>query len=565
MLEDISFETSYGEQKKGSIIKVIGVGGAGNNAVQHMYKEGIVGVDFLVCNTDKMAVERNEVPTKLVFGDTGLGAGANPKEAERLAVESEQAIRDIIGTETKMLFITAGMGKGTGTGASPVVAKIAREMGILTIAVVTYPYNLEGKKSFDKADKGIEELKKYVDSLIIIQNQKIMDIYEDETLRVALGYADDVLKNAVKCIAELITLDGYQNVDFNDILTIMKDSGEAMLGLAEASGEDRIEKVVSEAMTCSLIDDAAIDSAQNFLFFVRYGEGKELKVSELKKLSQEFDKYRNDDTNVIWGHAAEKDLGDKIKLSVIITNYTRKGKHDKWSDPEIGFSEVNNRKNTEGKYDVFNDDGIIRPFADQKPEQAPEATDPGLSFDPFAAPAPAPAPSTPIESNTPAAPTTGSVITFDIESEDSIGKQQPDLFEDTTPQNSYTAPVTDGFTTPGDQFPFLAQPQQTAQTAQPAPVMQVTQPAAPQTDPQAVVIDITTPRNTVTLSPDHNDDIYDNDESYRELLDKPTYRRMQEMASVQTERVAQITSPGNVIPQASYSNSVFFSVIPSVD
>ena len=356
MLEDISFETSYGEQKKGSIIKVIGVGGAGNNAVQHMFKEGIVGVDFLVCNTDKMAVERNEVPTKLVFGDTGLGAGANPKEAERLAVESEQAIRDLIGSETKMLFITAGMGKGTGTGASPVVAKIAREMGILTIAVVTYPYDLEGKKSFDKADKGIEELKKYVDSLIIIQNQKIMDIYEDETLRVALGYADDVLKNAVKCIAELITLDGYQNVDFNDILTIMKDSGEAMLGLAEASGEDRIEKVVSEAMTCSLIDDAAIDSAQNFLFFVRYGEGQELKVSELKKLSQEFDKYRNDDTNVIWGHAAEKDLGDKIKLSVIITNYTRQGKHDKWSGSMGNSIEDEIKKNLDLKFGNANDD-----------------------------------------------------------------------------------------------------------------------------------------------------------------------------------------------------------------
>jgi len=530
MSEDISFETSFGEQKKGSIIKVIGIGGAGNNAVQHMFKEGIVGVDFLVCNTDKMAVERNEVPTKLVFGDTGLGAGANPKEAERLAIESEQAIRDLIGSETKMLFITAGMGKGTGTGASPVVAKIAREMGILTIAVVTYPYDLEGAKSFAKADKGIEELKKYVDSLIIIQNQKILDIYEDETLRVALGYADDVLKNAVKCIAELITLDGYQNVDFNDILTIMKDSGEAMLGLAEASGEDRIEKVVSEAMTCSLIDDAAIDSAQNFLFFVRYGEGNELKVSELKKLAQEFDKYRNDDTNVIWGHAAEKDLGDKIKLSVVITNYTRKGKKK-----DFGESIIDNlTKDIESKIPRpnYTPEDRLDPFSSQNPVQD---TTPSSPVDPA-----------PIVDNNPSG---------DITLPEKNGPQT-DLFGNVPPTDSYRGTISDVFRNPIDQFPFLEQPQhptQNAPAAQPTPVK------------ESVVVSSSSPHNTVTLLPDHNDEIYDNDESYNELLGVPAYRRKQEMSSVQTERVSQITTPGKVVPQASYSNSVFFSVIPSVD
>ena len=540
-MEDISFETSYGVQKKGSIIKVIGVGGAGNNAVQHMFKEGIVGVDFLVCNTDKMAVERNEVPTKLVFGDTGLGAGANPKEAERLAIESEQAIRDLIGSETKMLFITAGMGKGTGTGASPVVAKIAREMGILTIAVVTYPYDLEGKKSFDKADKGIEELKKYVDSLIVIQNQKIMEIYEDETLRVALGYADDVLKNAVKCIAELITLDGYQNVDFNDILTIMKDSGEAMLGLAEASGEDRIEKVVSEAMTCSLIDDANIDSAQNFLFFVRYGEGNELKVSELKKLAHEFDKYRNDDTNVIWGHAAEKDLGDKIKLSVIITNYTREGKNR-----EFGSSIKDDiEKNLEQKFAISGsplpDEKIVDPFISNEPAVDTTPTAPAM---PSTSPVNTEFSPSPSADFTPAPTPTKE-------------KSQPDLFGNVRPTDSFQPSTPDVLGGSIDRFSFLEQPQQTMQPAEPI--------AAYNTAKETVVIDLPASTNTVTFSPDHNDDIYDDDKSYRELLDKPTYRRMQEMSSVQTERVAQITSPGNVIPQASYSNSVFFNVIPSVD
>ena len=541
MLEDISFETSYGEQKKGSIIKVIGVGGAGNNAVQHMYKEGIVGVDFLVCNTDKMAVERNEVPTKLVFGDTGLGAGANPKEAERLAVESEQAIRDLIGSETKMLFITAGMGKGTGTGASPVVAKIAREMGILTIAVVTYPYDLEGKKSFDKADKGIEELKKYVDSLIVIQNQKIMEIYEDETLRVALGYADDVLKNAVKCIAELITLDGYQNVDFNDILTIMKDSGEAMLGLAEASGEDRIEKVVSEAMTCSLIDDANIDSAQNFLFFVRYGEGNELKVSELKKLADEFDKYRNDDTNVIWGHAAEKDLGDKIKLSVIITNYTRQGKKKDFGESIIDSLEKDiERKITTPSFGLPEERIVTIPSQEPAQDTAPSA--------PAATPSIDTAPATPA----PSAPSTD----FGTGNVTPNTNPQPDLFGNERPTDSLQNPSSGVFTSPVDQFPFLA-PQQ--------PVQQAAQAVAPQTSTDAVVIDLNVPNNTVTLSPDHNDDIYDNDDSYRELLGTPTFRRMQDISSVQAERVEKLVSPGNAIPQASYSQDFFFTVIPSVD
>ena len=321
-IDELTFETtSYGEVKKPAIIKVVGVGGAGGNAVQHMYEEGIVDVDFFLCNTDEQALRDNKVPTTLKFGKSGLGAGSDPVIARQLAEESEEEIRQMIGPETKMLFITAGMGKGTGTGASPVVARIARDMGILTIAVVTYPYKLEQKRCWQKADEGIAELRKYVDSLIVIQNQKVMETYRRETLPAALAHADDVLKNAVKCIAELITVAGYQNVDFNDVASILTNSGEAMLGLAEASGENRIEEVISKAMTCNLIDDSHITDAQNFLFFVRYGEEQELTVDELFKLSEEFEKYQNEDTHVIWGHAADKGLGDKLKLSVIITKY----------------------------------------------------------------------------------------------------------------------------------------------------------------------------------------------------------------------------------------------------
>lgn len=367
-IDELTFETtSYGEVKKPSIIKVVGIGGAGGNAVQHMYEEGIVGVDFFLCNTDEQALQENKVSATLKFGKSGLGAGSDPVIAKKLAEESEAEIRKMIGEDTKMLFITAGMGKGTGTGASPVVARIAHEMGILTIAVVTYPYKLEQKKCCLKADEGIAELRKYVDSLIIIQNQKVMETYRRETLPAALAHADDVLKNAVKCIAELITVAGYQNVDFNDVVSILKGSGEAMLGLAEASGENRIEEVISKAMTCNLIDDNHITDAQNFLFFLRYGEDQELTVDELFKLSEEFEKYQNEDTHVIWGHAADKGLGDKLKLSVIITKYNRNT-----LTPNI--PEMDSNKN--------NTDDFVLPVAPVAPEQQPVLTDEAPAADP---------------------------------------------------------------------------------------------------------------------------------------------------------------------------------------
>lgn len=558
MEDEITFETNYGEKKNNSIIKVIGIGGAGNNAVQHMYKDGIVGVDFLVCNTDRMAVERNEVPMKLVFGDSGLGAGANPKEAERLAIESEQKIRDFIGTETRMLFLTAGMGKGTGTGASPVVAKIAREMGILTIAVVTYPYELEGKQSYNKADKGIAELKKYVDSLIVVQNQKILDEYENETLRVALGYADDVLKNAVKCIAELITLEGYQNVDFNDVLTIMRESGEAMLGLAEASGEDRIEKVVAGALTCPLIDDLNISNAQNFLFFVRYGEGRELTVAELKKLSKEFDKFRSAETNVIWGHAADKDLGDKIKLSVIITNYSHKNTPD-------GSNDNGNELDS-----FFNNQGLKT----ESPIEPIQARNEPIEIQ---------IPAAPTATATPNEPT--NTIEFDVNNNIPVSEPRQDtnisdIFN--TPQQPTNIVENTSMPTAqqqNDPFDFLApsapvaiveQPRQVVATqpvlaqpiAQPAP-----QPAFPTAQSQPVITRYENGSTSqVTMVEDPNDRIYENESEFQRLLKEPAYQRRQpDHSTLAQERAERMVTPAKVLPQASYTNNLFFGVIPTVD
>lgn len=321
MRDKIDFTPDYGTKQNASIIKVIGVGGGGSNAVKHMYSEGIVGVDFLICNTDAQALDKNIVPSKLVLGDTGLGAGAKPEVGRELAEKSVEKIKEFIGEETQMLFITAGMGKGTGTGAAPVVARVAHEMGILTIGVVTFPFRFEGKVREKFAQEGISEMEKYVDSLIVVKNQLIMKYYNDEDVDAGFAYADDVLKNAVKCIAELITVNADQNIDFNDIKTIMKNSGHAMLGLAEAGGENRVEKVVEEALACPLLSEDVITRAQNFLFFISYGPEKVLKISELEALTEKFNKLKTSESDVIWGRAKDPNLGDKIRLSVIITNY----------------------------------------------------------------------------------------------------------------------------------------------------------------------------------------------------------------------------------------------------
>lgn len=310
----------FGVKENASIIKVIGVGGGGSNAVQHMYSEGIVGVDFLICNTDRGHLEKSPIASKLLLG-SGLGAGSIPETAKQYAIESKDKIEEFIGKETKMLFITAGMGKGTGTGASPIVAEVAKSMGILTIGVVTVPFRFEGKHKTKIAEQGIEELAKHVDSLIVIKNENIQKHFKNLSIQQSYATADDVLKNAVKCIAELITVDYKQNVDFNDVKTIMKDSGRAMLGIAQASGEDRVEKVVEEALACPLLDTAKIENAQNFLFFISYGPDANFTIDELTELTDKFYDLQDDDAHIIWGHGIDNNLGDAIKLSIIITNF----------------------------------------------------------------------------------------------------------------------------------------------------------------------------------------------------------------------------------------------------
>ena len=316
----INFTPDFGAKENTSTIKVIGVGGGGSNAVQHMYAEGIQGVDYLVCNTDKCHLDACKIQEKMLLGN-GLGAGANPELAREYASKSEDKIKEFIGENTKMLFIAAGMGKGTGTGASPVVAKVAKEMGILTVGVVTEPFKFEGKRIKAAAEKGIEEMSKYVDSLIIVNNQNLMKYYNSLPINEAYGQVDDILKNAVKCVAEIITVTYGQNVDFNDVKSIMEHSGKALLGIATAQGEDRVQKVLDDVLNCPLLENADISDAKNFLFFVTYGPSKQITMGELEILQDRFDDMQADNVHVIWGHGLDETLGDNIKLSLVVTNF----------------------------------------------------------------------------------------------------------------------------------------------------------------------------------------------------------------------------------------------------
>lgn len=321
MREGINFNPNYGILTEDCSIKVIGVGGAGGNAVKLMYTEGIKGVDFLICNTDKIALENNPVPNKLILGKSGLGAGANPELACQYATESEDEIKKFIGENTKMLFIAAGMGKGTGTGASHVVARIAKEMGILTIAVVTYPYKWEQKKVAERANFGINKLKEHIDSIIIINNENLLKYYDDDDFDVAYARVDNVLKTAVKCIAELITLNLEQNIDFNDVKSVMTNSGSAMLSVSESNAEDRVEEIFTEAFNCPLLSQEKIFNAKKFLFCISFGPDRPLKMKEFDALTNKFAEVLSEEAEIIWGRTKDETLGDKLKLSIIITDY----------------------------------------------------------------------------------------------------------------------------------------------------------------------------------------------------------------------------------------------------
>ena len=311
------------QQEPGSIIKVIGVGGGGSNAVNHMFRQGIKGVDFIVCNTDKQALEVSPVPNKIQLGfqlTKGLGAGSIPEMGRNSALETIDDIRKYLSDGTQMVFITAGLGGGTGTGAAPIIASVAKEMGILTVAIVTLPFTFEGKKRKQQADAGLEELKQYVDTLLVICNDKLREIYGNLKMSEAFAHADNVLTGAAKSIAEIISLNLHINVDFNDVKTVMKDSGVSIMGTASASGEKRAVRAVEAALNSPLLNDNNIRGARHVLLNIMSGSD-DISMDEFTEITDYIQEESGYSAELITGYGIDQSLGDSVNVTIIATGF----------------------------------------------------------------------------------------------------------------------------------------------------------------------------------------------------------------------------------------------------
>ncbi len=312
-------------KENSSIIKVLGVGGGGSNAVNHMYRQGINGVDFLVCNTDQQALDVSPVPLKVQLGATlteGRGAGSLPEVGKNAATENIDDLKSIISTNTKMVFITAGMGGGTGTGAAPVIAKTAREMGVLTVGIVTMPFFFEGRKRRQQAEAGIEEIRQNVDTLLIINNEKLREMCGNLPIAQAFAMADNVLTTAAKGIAEIITRTGYINVDFEDVRTVMTESGVAIMGSAAAEGEDRAIKAVEKALSSPLLNDNNIEGARYVLLNITFGN-QEVLMDEISDITDYIQDEAGSSADVIWGYGMDESLGDQLSVTIIATGFNQ--------------------------------------------------------------------------------------------------------------------------------------------------------------------------------------------------------------------------------------------------
>ena len=311
-------------EKESNIIKVIGVGGGGGNAVNHMYREGIHDVSFVLCNTDNQALNDSPVPVHLQLGKEGLGAGNKPEKARQAAEESIDAVRNMLSDGTKMAFITAGMGGGTGTGAAPVIARISKEMGILTVGIVTIPFRFEGTKKIDQALDGVEEMAKHVDALLVINNERLREIYPDLEVLDAFGRADDTLSIAAKSIAEIITMHGLMNLDFNDVKTVLKDGGVAIMSTGYGEGEGRVKKAIEDALHSPLLNNNDILSSKKILLNISFSSDKKetqgLMMEEMNEVHEFMGKFSSE-FEIKWGLAIDPELGKKVKVTILATGF----------------------------------------------------------------------------------------------------------------------------------------------------------------------------------------------------------------------------------------------------
>lgn len=332
-------------------IKVIGVGGGGGNAVNHMMEEGIKGVDFILCNTDYQALMKSNVKTKVHLGKRDLGAGNDPRIGREAAEMSRGEIESILDEDTKMLFVTAGMGGGTGTGAAPVIAKIAKDRGILTVGIVTMPMEREGRRRKLQALSGIDELKACVDTLILISTDKLRDEYGNMRLSEAFKKADDVLTTAAKGIAEIITVPGYVNVDFEDVTTVMKDSGKAIMGTGVAEGENRAQKAIEDAIKSPLLNDSNIEGAKNILLYITSGSN-EVTLDEVDDILEIAQNTCGNNSDVIWGNGTDESLGEALSVTLIATGFNHENKPNDWHSIEDHKKSTPSEPQNKKKYDL---------------------------------------------------------------------------------------------------------------------------------------------------------------------------------------------------------------------
>ncbi len=342
-----------------NIIKIVGVGGGGGNAVTNMYEKGIKDVDFLVFNTDRQDLEKSTVPVKLQLGKTGLGAGNVPEVARVAAEETIDEMREAL-SGAKMVFITAGLGGGTGTGATPVVARTAKEMGILTVAIVTIPFLWEGRQKILKALKSISEIKKNVDALLIINNERLLDIYKELDVFSAFSYADDVLGNAAKGISEIVTINGKINVDFADVNTTMRDGGVAIMNVGYASGESRVTKAIENALDSPLLNNNDIRSAKRILLVLYCSEEYKLMISEMSELNEFMAQMTEDEIDVKWGITIDNSLGEQLKITIVATGFGVQGVLDAVDEESIsGLSDETSNDMVKSELEMEREDVAI--------------------------------------------------------------------------------------------------------------------------------------------------------------------------------------------------------------
>ncbi len=322
-----------------SIIKVIGVGGGGSNAVNHMYNEGIHDVSFVVCNTDNKALQDSPVPNKIQLGNEGLGAGNRPEKARQATEESIEDIKKMLCDGTKMAFITAGMGGGTGTGAAPLIAKVAKDMGILTVGIVTIPFRWEGKRKIEQALDGVEAIERNVDALLVINNERLRELYQDLSVVNAFAKADDTLCNAARSIAEIITEHGIINLDFNDVKTVLKDGGVAIMSSGFGEGEGRITKAITDALNSPLLNNNDIYHSKKILLRISFcgeGEGTDhLMMEEMNEIHEFMERIKVEDVETKWGLSQDASLGNKVKVTILATGFGMRDIHSEEMDNRL--------------------------------------------------------------------------------------------------------------------------------------------------------------------------------------------------------------------------------------